>query len=63
VLVIAHRLSSVKRADHVIVLENGRVAEQGGHRELVTANGHYRQILRMQLAHEAHLLAVPGEGA
>jgi ATP-binding cassette subfamily B protein/subfamily B ATP-binding cassette protein MsbA len=43
-LVIAHRLSTVKRADTIVVLEHGRVVEQGTHVELVSAGGPYAQM-------------------
>jgi ATP-binding cassette subfamily B protein len=44
VLVIAHRLSTVTDADHIVVLDRGRVAEQGRHAELVAARGHYARL-------------------
>ena len=47
--VIAHRLSTVKTADVVIVLENGRVTQMGTHDELLAQVGHYRQIVNLQL--------------
>lgn len=47
--VIAHRISTVKRADQVIVLEHGRVTEMGTHKELMARDGHYRHITAMQL--------------
>ncbi len=47
-LVIAHRLSTVKDADRVLVLEAGRVVEQGNHRELVARDGLYRQLVERQ---------------
>jgi ATP-binding cassette subfamily B protein len=47
--VIAHRVSTVKRADVVIVLENGVVTEIGTHNELMARDGHYRHIAAVQL--------------
>jgi ABC transporter fused permease/ATP-binding protein len=49
-LVIAHRLSTVKSADQVVVLLNGRVAEAGTHDELVAANGPYKRLVEHQFA-------------
>lgn len=40
-IVIAHRLSTVRRADRIIVLENGKIAEEGSHDELISLNGIY----------------------
>jgi ATP-binding cassette, subfamily B, bacterial len=50
VFIIAHRLSTVKAADLVIVLENGRITEAGNHSELMRQHGHYRHIAEVQLA-------------
>jgi ATP-binding cassette, subfamily B, bacterial len=47
--VIAHRVSTVKRADLVIVLENGRITQMGTHEELMRQPGHYRHIAEVQL--------------
>ena len=47
--VIANRLSTVHRADRIIVLEGWRSAEEGTHSELLTMNGHYREIYELQL--------------
>jgi len=44
VLIIAHRLSAVKQADHVYVFENGQIAEQGTHRELLKSDGLYSRL-------------------
>jgi len=43
-LVIAHRLSTVRRADKIIVMKEGRIVEQGAHDELYAAGGFYRQL-------------------
>ena len=48
--VIAHRLSTVRSADLILVLDKGRVVERGSHDELLAADGYYRGIYEMQLA-------------
>ncbi len=58
VFIIAHRLSTVKAADLVIVLEDGRITQAGTHKELLRQEGHYRHIAEVQLAfQEAELMA------
>ena len=47
--VIAHRLSTVHRADIIIVMQDGQIAEQGTHAELLELNGLYREIYELQL--------------
>ncbi|MCL2313115.1 MAG: peptidase domain-containing ABC transporter, partial [Firmicutes bacterium] len=49
VLIIAHRLSTVKNADQIVVLENGRVVEIGTHTELTKRKGVYYELVRNQL--------------
>ena len=47
-LVIAHRLSTVEKADRIIVLDRGRIVEMGPHAELLASNGHYAALHRLQ---------------
>lgn len=52
-LVIAHRLSTVEKADCIIVLDAGRIVESGTHAELLDQVGHYASLYRMQFSAEA----------
>jgi len=49
VLVIAHRLSTVKNADQIIVLDKGKIVEEGKHNHLIAKKGHYFNLVRNQL--------------
>ena len=49
VVIVAHRLSTVKNADNIIVLEGGRVAETGNHESLIAQRGAYFNLVRNQL--------------
>jgi ATP-binding cassette subfamily B protein len=49
VLIVAHRLSTVKNADQIVVLDEGKVVEQGTHLELVRLQGHYYHLVKEQL--------------
>lgn len=51
-LVIAHRLSTVRAADQILVVEDGRIAERGTHAELLVADGRYAELYRTQFADE-----------
>jgi ATP-binding cassette subfamily B protein len=46
--VIAHRLATVRRADRILVVDQGRIVEQGCHADLVRGRGLYRQLYEMQ---------------
>jgi ABC-type multidrug transport system fused ATPase/permease subunit len=43
-LVIAHRLTTIRRADRIVVVERGRIVQDGTHHSLVAANGRYRRL-------------------
>jgi len=60
--VIAHRLSTVRGADRIIVLKDGRIVEQGPHDELLAARGEYYRLYRLQFAAEGKQ-AAPQEAA
>ena len=49
-IVIAHRLSTIKAADVIVVVEDGRVVEQGSHLQLLGAGGRYADLYRTQFA-------------
>jgi len=47
-VLISHRFSSVRRADHIVVVEEGRVVESGAHHELMAADSRYRRLFELQ---------------
>ena len=51
-LVIAHRLSTVEKADRILVMADGRILESGSHAELLAANAHYAHLYRLQFRDE-----------
>jgi subfamily B ATP-binding cassette protein MsbA len=61
-IVIAHRLSTVRRADVIVVIEAGRIIEQGTHAELLGHGGQYQRLYELQFAdEEAELSVVSGQ--
>lgn len=48
VVVVAHRLSTVRNADHIVVLDQGQVIEEGTHESLIAAKGRYAQLVELQ---------------
>ncbi len=59
--VIAHRLSTIRSADRIVVLEGGRIVEQGTHAELLARGGRYRELHDRQAGREGNLFVNPGE--
>jgi ATP-binding cassette subfamily B protein len=48
-IIVSHRISSVKNADAIIVLENGKIIQQGSHNELIKIDGYYKELYEQQL--------------
>jgi len=52
IIVVAHRLSTVKRADKILVIKDGKIAESGRHSDLISYNGLYRQLYDIQFRNQ-----------
>jgi len=46
--IIAHRLSTVREADRILLMHNGRIVEKGSHEELIALNGEYKMLYQQQ---------------
>ncbi|MCX6050577.1 MAG: hypothetical protein NT075_36265, partial [Chloroflexi bacterium] len=51
--VIAHRLSTVKAADRILVLQRGRIIEEGSHDQLLAKGGHYAELYNTYFRHQS----------
>jgi ATP-binding cassette, subfamily B, bacterial len=61
-LVIAHRLSTVRAANQILVVDGGQIVERGTHDELLAASGVYAGLYRTQFASQAALQSIPEKG-
>ena len=55
VIIIAHRLSSIKNCDRIIVLDKGKIVESGTHQELIGLNGKYKELMEKQMNNDKDL--------
>jgi subfamily B ATP-binding cassette protein MsbA len=62
-LVIAHRLSTVRKANNIVVIEDGQIVERGKHDDLISARGIYSRLYELQFAAEDAALLRPGNSA
>jgi ATP-binding cassette subfamily B protein len=58
---VAHRLSTIKRADRILVIEDGQISEMGTHSELLRKNGKYYQLYTRQFRHQMAQVLDPFE--
>ena len=61
--IIAHRLSTIRGADQILILEEGRIIEQGTHESLLAAGGRYKKLYELQFRFEDSQFSAPGEAA
>jgi ATP-binding cassette, subfamily B, bacterial MsbA len=61
-LIIAHRLSTVRRADRLVVVDHGRIVEEGTHADLLTRGGLYARLYQRQFREDVPSVEMVGEG-
>ena len=49
IIIVAHRLSSIKNCDKIIVIDHGKIVERGTHQELINLNGKYKELMEKQM--------------
>ncbi|MFN2220022.1 MAG: ABC transporter, partial [Anaerolineae bacterium] len=52
-LIIAHRFSTLRKADRIVVIEDGRIVDQGSHEDLIASSPTYQRLYQRQWAYEA----------
>ena len=60
-VVVAHRLSTIQRADNIIVLHHGEIREQGSHQDLLTLHGLYWKLYKLQYSDPSRLTQMEEE--
>ena len=48
-IIVSHRISSTKNADHIIILDKGKIIQEGKHDKLITIDGYYKKLYEKQL--------------
>ena len=47
-VIVSHRISSAKNADHIIILDDGKIIQQGNHEKLIKIEGYYKELFKKQ---------------
>jgi ABC-type multidrug transport system fused ATPase/permease subunit len=56
---IAHRLNTIRFADRILVFDDGRIVEQGTHKQLLTLNGRYARLYQLQMSLRREVAIIP----